>query len=176
MSQVKVWNLSYESLTSFEAREKLRGLKTTDPEFWSELTLNTLHKDLPDSNTAIEEDTINAPGDVDDYGDDSSISVSTVISEVMKGGTGREGGLVPQELAEDEDVEPVETIDMAVGHTDSSSHAMAPAVETPGLSAKRSLGDRMDERRGKRKRTANKWYALKSFIRHNDDEDSDIDM
>ena len=39
-----------------------------------------------------------------------------------------------------------------------------------------SLGDRVGEHKGKRKRTANRWYALKSFIRHNDDEGSDVDV
>jgi len=174
---VKIWNLSYESLTSFEAQEKLRGLKIADPDFWNELTLNAICENLPDSNTTIEEDTTVALGDFDDYGDDSSISISTVISEVMKGGAGREGGLVPQELAEDEDAEPVDSIDMGVAldqPTDSGSHALAPAVETS--TAERSLGDRVGERKGKRKRMANRWYALKSFICHNDDEGSDVDV
>jgi hypothetical protein len=35
------FDLSYDSLISYEARQKLRGLKTTDPEFWAELTQRT---------------------------------------------------------------------------------------------------------------------------------------
>ena len=46
MSRVRQWNLSYGSLTSFEAREKLRTLKTEEPVFWGELTASTTH-DLP---------------------------------------------------------------------------------------------------------------------------------
>ena len=178
MSRVKGWNLSHGCLTSFDAREKLRGLKTADPEFWNELTLGTTQKDLPDANTTVEEDTIEAPGDFDDYGDDSSFSISAVISEVMKGAAGMEGGLIAQGLAEDEDAEPVESIDMVVDidqPTDSNLHTLPPAVGTS--SGERNLGDKVRETTsGKRKRTANRWYALKSFIRHNDDEASDMEM
>ncbi|KAF7344777.1 DDE superfamily endonuclease [Mycena venus] len=35
--RTKQWDLSYESLTGFEAREALRNIKATDPEFWAEL-------------------------------------------------------------------------------------------------------------------------------------------
>ncbi|KAJ6574268.1 hypothetical protein B0H19DRAFT_1063250 [Mycena capillaripes] len=35
--RAKKWDLSYECLTGFEARETLRRLKDTDPEFWDEL-------------------------------------------------------------------------------------------------------------------------------------------
>ncbi|KAF6740974.1 hypothetical protein DFP72DRAFT_750956, partial [Ephemerocybe angulata] len=31
------WDLSYERLTSHEAKETLRNLRTTNPEFWKEL-------------------------------------------------------------------------------------------------------------------------------------------
>lgn len=180
MSQVKSWDLSYGSLTSFEAREKLRGLKTADSDFWNELTLDARHKDLPDANTTVEEDTIEAPGDFDDYGDDSSFSVSAVISEVMKGGAGREGGLVAQGLAEDEDAEPVESIDMSFDinqPTDSSSHTLSPTVAATSSGEIGSLGVEAGKTTsGKRKRTANRWYALKGFIRHNDNEGSDVEM
>jgi len=71
---VKVWDLSYRSLTSFKACENLCGLKMADPEFWSELTLNKMHNNLPNSNTTMVEDAIEALGNFDDYGDDSSIS------------------------------------------------------------------------------------------------------
>jgi len=145
-----------------------------DPEFWNELTINKTHNDLPDSNTTVVEDAIEAPGDFDDYGDDSSISVSAVISDVLKGGAGRESRLVPKVLAEDEDAEPVETIDMEVDLDqihDTDSHALSPVV---GRSSADEIG--VSEITGKRKRTANRWYALKSFIRHNDDEGSEVDM
>ena len=38
MCRTGQFNLSYESLTSFNARETLRNLKTMNPEFWAELT------------------------------------------------------------------------------------------------------------------------------------------
>ncbi|PPR08042.1 hypothetical protein CVT24_010841, partial [Panaeolus cyanescens] len=37
-SSVRSWNLSYESLTSFAAREHLRNLRHTDNDFWMELS------------------------------------------------------------------------------------------------------------------------------------------
>jgi hypothetical protein len=37
MCRTTEFNLSYESLTSFKARENLRNMKITNPEFWAEL-------------------------------------------------------------------------------------------------------------------------------------------
>ncbi|KAG1872308.1 hypothetical protein DFJ58DRAFT_635311, partial [Suillus subalutaceus] len=38
MCHVHTFNLSFESLTSYAVREKLRSLKVDDPQFWDELT------------------------------------------------------------------------------------------------------------------------------------------
>ena len=59
------FNLSYKSLTSFEAREELRQLKEKEPELWHELTRFDQSKDLPASGSSVQEDE-----EVSDEGED----------------------------------------------------------------------------------------------------------
>ena len=73
MCRVRQWNLSYGSLTSYEAREKLRTLKTEESVFWGELTASTTH-DFPDPEGHIEEDK-ESVDDEDDKGDDRSLEM-----------------------------------------------------------------------------------------------------
>jgi hypothetical protein len=55
MCRTGKFNLSYQSLTSFTAREKLRNLKSTNPEFWQELT-TVAHQTIPDDDIIDEDD------------------------------------------------------------------------------------------------------------------------
>src|SRR6202022_45959 len=74
------FNLSYDSLTSFEARQELRDLKITDPKFWDELTC----KAAPDLNVAgnepiFEDDETTEPI----FEDDSDLPCEVIIAEVL---------------------------------------------------------------------------------------------
>ena len=72
------FNLSYKSLTSFEAREELRQLKEKDLELWRELTRYNQSKDLPESGSPVQED--EEVSDVDeDESDDSALPCEAVI-------------------------------------------------------------------------------------------------
>ena len=51
------FNLSYKSLTSFNARKRLQNLKTMNPKFWAELTAIRSEEPVADGQ-AVEEDDI----------------------------------------------------------------------------------------------------------------------
>ena len=74
------FNLSYASLTSYEARQKLRDLKTTDPNFWNELTQKTTADaaGMADENMSKDEDI----GEVS-FEDDSDLPCETIIAHVL---------------------------------------------------------------------------------------------
>jgi hypothetical protein len=73
------FNLSYESLTSFKAREKLRNMKTTDPEFWAELTAG-VHQTIRDDEVVDEDDVEVAATRFDD---DSDLPCDAIIAHVV---------------------------------------------------------------------------------------------
>jgi hypothetical protein len=74
------FNLSYESLTGYEARQKLRDLKTTDPDFWNGLTQKTTTDaaDMADENMSEDEDSGEVP-----FEDDSDLPCETIIARVL---------------------------------------------------------------------------------------------
>ena len=154
LCRIRGWDLSYESLTSYEMREKLRMLKTSDPTFWAELA-NDVASNVPKEGEIVVEDAEIV--DDDSVGDDSAIGIAEVVAEVLNSKRGREGGktdgLTLSNFAEDGGEEP----------TDSDSNPGPVLTSDPGP----STGER-----GKRKRIANKWYPMKNFIRH-DNEESD---
>jgi hypothetical protein len=83
---VRQWNLSYTCLTGFEVRDRLRNMRTTDPEFWKELTQNRSDDQLlPGINNELAED-MEAESDKsnttfeDDDADDSDLPISTLIN------------------------------------------------------------------------------------------------
>jgi hypothetical protein len=170
MCRVRQWNLSYGSLTSYEAREKLRTLKAEEPLFWNELTANTTHH-LPGLKEHLEEDKEKID-DEDDKGDDSSLEMSAVLSTLVTGevagnvSVGSSGGLVSQNEADDVEAEPVEVVGCADGDSDKTS-AVPTTVESQqtksGLSGEQADSEK---RRGKRQRFGNKWYDVKDFMRH----------
>jgi hypothetical protein len=79
MCRVGKFNLSYKSLTSFDARENLCNMKNTDLEFWKELTGDT-GMSAVDKNTAQEDDP--QPPDVTEFEDDSDLPCKAVIASV----------------------------------------------------------------------------------------------
>jgi hypothetical protein len=72
------WNLSYASLTSFNAREALRNMKSTDPEFWKELT-RAQCQNLPDASKKLPEDDVPDTNLEDEVGDDSELPMPLLI-------------------------------------------------------------------------------------------------
>lgn len=85
MCCVHEFNLSYASLTSFAACEKLCQLKHTDPEFWTELTescectLAAEQAALPEDDTAMQ----TADQCIDD---DSSLPCGALVAKLMGSG------------------------------------------------------------------------------------------
>ena len=98
-------------------------MKVDDPEFWNELSVEMVASNLPASNEVIPEDMVDE-GDHDEYGDDSSIGLATVVKAVVDecaavqnlktmGGENSDRGLVQEMLMEDDNEEPVGLIDGA---------------------------------------------------------------
>ncbi|KAF8173665.1 hypothetical protein BJ912DRAFT_859179 [Pholiota molesta] len=176
MCTVREWNLSYSSLMSFEARDKLRNLKTTDPEFWNELTSNK-EEDLPAPEEIIPEDTTIDDGDAENLGDDSSIPLPVVIRSTMQednvgGGVieSMHGGLVSSRLAE-KDEEPIDAIDGPAAADTDVRTVVAGEAANVAMPSGSSTGNGT----GKRRRFANTRYTLKDFIRHDDNDASDAE-
>src|ERR1700732_3449514 len=74
------FNMSYESLTGYDARQKLRDLKKTDLEFWDQLTRKAvLEVDIPAKECIAENE------DAADtlFEDDSDLPCDTIIANVL---------------------------------------------------------------------------------------------
>jgi hypothetical protein len=168
---VRGWNLSYESLTSFEVHEKLRNLKADNPGFWSELSMEKEDTTLPVADNNVPEDAVDVEEE-DSYGDDSSIPLSAIVDTVISGKG--DSGLVSQDLARDDNKAPADEIDgqddkdLGVHTTVSkeASNSVVSSMQPPWPA----------EGQGKRMKISNKWYTVKSFIHHNDDDDWRIDI
>jgi hypothetical protein len=149
---VKGLNLSYQCLTSFEAREKLRNLKTTDPEFHSELVKGKAKAGVAEDEKAPEDE----EEDVENE-DDSGLPCEVVIRQTLnkklpsKVVHGADGQLMSSAVAESLD---------AADEDDSRTRALAQANEEEDLGV------------GKRKRRPNKLYYT-NFWRHCDNDDSE---
>ena len=168
------WNLSYESLTSFDAQKKLRDLKVEDPMFWNELSGEGVISDLPAPDEIVPEDAIDE-GDDDEYGDDSSIGLATVVKAIVNKGAAalkaavgirEDGGLVWEAFAEDNNEEPMDLINGMVD--DGQGDGMGTCTNTAGENLPQKEG------RGRRKKISNKQFA--NFICHDDNEDSDFEL
>jgi hypothetical protein len=182
MCHVRGWNLSYESLTLFDAQKKLRDLKVEDPVFWNELSGEGVASDLPAPDETVPEDAIDE-GDDDEYGDDSSIGLATVVKAVVNEGATalkavvgiwEDGGLAREAFAEDDNEEPVDLIDGMVddGHVPTGVVDDSDGMGTRTNAAGENLPQ--NEGRGRRKKISNKQFA--NFIRHDDNEDSDFEL
>jgi hypothetical protein len=154
MCRVRGFDLSYESLTGFAAREKLRGLKTNDPEFWKELTggdssvevANTV-PDLPvEDDVELQECA---------FDDDSNLPCTVVIANVT--------GLGPASSNKHLSRAEAETMDFEVERV----------VEEGNVTNVEAVGDgerKVELGRGRRMRKANTLY-MHTFWRHHDDDE-----
>lgn len=77
MCRTKEWNLSYNCLTGFTARKRLRNLKAHDPEFYDELMANR----VPEETTEYPEDDETLTKD--EKGDNSDLPMETVIAHAV---------------------------------------------------------------------------------------------
>jgi hypothetical protein len=164
----------------------LRNLKTTNAEFWGELTGQELDDNLnqlPKSDETLSEDIEPDASLEDNDADDSDLSIQTLINVMIKKdlpagvGTRKSGALtsiVDAENSVDIPLEPVECIDgvngvvvesRAPGEQKKDGGVVTVELEGPGPS--RASG------RGMRKKLANRLYD--QFWRHNDDDGSDDD-
>ncbi|KAH7908914.1 hypothetical protein BJ138DRAFT_989477, partial [Hygrophoropsis aurantiaca] len=80
MCRVRGFNLSYASLTSFAARDKLRNLKHDDPTFWQELTSGTSSAAPADGEGTFDED---EETDSTPFEDESNLPLDAVIARVI---------------------------------------------------------------------------------------------
>ncbi|KAF8219181.1 hypothetical protein L208DRAFT_1554532 [Tricholoma matsutake] len=76
------WNLSYECLTSFEAREALQGMKPKHPTFWQELAMED-SPDLPSEKADLPEDSLLMTEEEDEDLDDSDVPIQMLIMMVV---------------------------------------------------------------------------------------------
>jgi len=127
-------------------------LKTTDPDFWAELTQKATVKLIvhPNEVVAEDEDTVDPL-----FEDDSDLLCEAIIANVT--------GSSPAGVA-------------STSNGDMMSTAAAESLDDDEMEipddSSAETGE-LDLGRGKRKRTANKLYNTKSFWRHNDDDTSD---
>ncbi|KAG1826112.1 uncharacterized protein BJ212DRAFT_1475451 [Suillus subaureus] len=75
------FNLSYQSLTSYAAREKLRNLKNNEPEFWDELTRQE-GEEKDDGGMELDDE---ARLDGLPEGDDTDVPCSSVVADILSG-------------------------------------------------------------------------------------------
>jgi len=146
------FNLSYDSLTGYKARQKLCDLKTTDPDFWAELTQKATVKLIvhPNEVVAEDEDTVDPL-----FKDNSDLPCEAIITNITDSS--------PAGVASTSNGDMMLTA--AAESLDDNE------MEIPDDS---SMGTgKLDLGCGKRKRTANKLYNTNSFWRHNNDDTSD---
>ncbi|KAG2067098.1 hypothetical protein BDR04DRAFT_1159526 [Suillus decipiens] len=85
MCCVRSFNLSYQSLTSYAAQEKLRNLKNNEPEFWDKLIKQTEEEEKDDYGIDILKDEAELDGLPE--GDDTDVLCSSVIADMLSGNT-----------------------------------------------------------------------------------------
>ena len=143
-------------LKSYAARDALHNLRTTNPDFWGELTgLELNENQLPKSNEILSEDIKPDAGLEDNDADDSALSIQTLTNVMVKDdlpaivGTQKSGALISIVKAKNS------------GNFSIPLEPENVQVEGPGLS----------HGRGMQKKMANKQYE--HFWRHNDDDGSD---
>ena len=123
------FNLSFESLRSREARDRLRELKVTDRELWDELTAYDRIDPVPGSDTAVPEDKGAEEDTEEGVEDDSNVPLDAVIAHVVGNHSFAGIRILPES-----------------GVLASSGEAELSTADENGESSKENLG------RGKRKR------------------------
>jgi hypothetical protein len=141
-------------------------MKQTDPEFWKELTKGQ-SQNLPNATEILLEDSQTNDTHIEDVvADDSELPMPILIAAMTGGelpenvGVRENGGLVSFAEAEDIDIEP----ESEIASVDADSADSRPNLDDsePGLNEKG---------RGKRRKTANKYYSSVAFWQHNDEDD-----
>lgn len=153
MCRVKDSNLSYESLTSYAIRDRLRNLKKTDPDFWKELITGS----TPVANNAeqtFDEDNIDESNTASSFDDDSDVICNVIIAQVGK-------AKLPDGIVATPDGNLARTAEAESMEVDSEA---LEALETEELGP------------GKRKRRPNTLYKSSMFWRHHDNDDPNLDM
>ena len=82
--EVRGWNLSYECLTSYNARERLWQEKNNDTPFWNELQKKSLIDLRPTDDEVVSEDAMPCVNmDEEDGPDDSDIMPAEVVADIV---------------------------------------------------------------------------------------------
>lgn len=144
------FNLSYNSLISYKARQKLCDLKTTDPEFWAELTQRTRPVLEFPGETIVEDDEMTEPL----FEDDSDLPCEMIVASVLGSSP---AGVVSTSNGDMISTATAELIDNT--EMEMPNHDCDAGVGVGDLGC------------GKQKRTNNKLYD--SFWRHNNNDGSD---
>jgi hypothetical protein len=161
MCRTGKFNMSYESLTSYEARQKLRDLKETDPKFWDQLTQKAAPDvDIPANKHIAEDEDATDPL----FEDDSDLPCDAVVANVL--------GSQPAgvRLTTSGDMTSTAAAELLKPYR---TDMVSDDVEVEGKDVAASVVELGTLGRGKRKRTANRLYDSKSFWRHNDRDTSD---
>ncbi|KAF5341984.1 hypothetical protein D9611_001844 [Ephemerocybe angulata] len=109
-------DLSYETLTSFKVRERLRNLKNEDPVFYEELR-GTRTVQIPDPSVVLAEDILVVEEDDAAICDDSSISTEVLQAALISPSAAeglkvkKDGSYHTAALAEVDGEEPVEEVE-----------------------------------------------------------------
>jgi hypothetical protein len=145
---VRGWNLSYECLTSYNAREKLRDIATNNQELYCKIIGDKMN--IPDEHIALPED--NLDNEVE-YEDDVEVPIKKAVRAFTTG-----------TLSEDDNV----TFDG--GNLQIVTEAET-TMEVDGV----GMVNVEQEGRGKRLKKRNKLYDVQQFCRHWDEDDSDVE-
>jgi len=148
MCRAGEFNLSYESLTSPAARQILRDLPVTDPQFFAELTQPRSRVAAPvlDTEDALHEDA--EVSDLDIIGDDSSVPIEAILDAMH--------GVLPQ--GSDEMF--VEGSDGVVSRAEAEETLIE---EVDGVIVDATASVAQAEGRGLRKKFRNKLYEEKAL-------------
>ena len=161
--RVRGWNLSWESLTSFSAREKLHTVAQEDPDFYQQLINGKFA--LPEG-TEILKDELPGEDDDSDFVDDSDIPLPIVISCMVKG-CSNDPSFQPEPAGSTGQIGRIQSI------------ADAETLDNLGQAGAADMAaDAEGSRRAKRVRTANRRYQSDTFWRHYDEDawdNSDIE-
>jgi hypothetical protein len=150
------FNLSYASLTSYEARQKLCDLKSADPEFWQQLTQKKVMYSVVVGEDVAEDEVDGAAV----FEDDSDIPCEAIIANTLR------TSLVGIKLTATGNIVSAAAAESLEASEDSSSVGIMINNPVPSV-------DGSNLRHGKRKHMWNTLYNSKAFWRHNDNNVSD---
>jgi hypothetical protein len=152
---VRNFDLSHETLRSFEMQEKLHQLHEANDPFWLELTTPSRQHQSPVTDAVVAED---AQPDVDGDLDDSAVNLNDVLAATHK---------KPMSKKKARQILPHENGGLLL-----VADAEQLNTELPELEEGRKEDD---VGRGKRRKTMNRLYRLDDFARHWDNDGSDIE-